>query len=118
VFSGYILELFSHQSFNMSVSLGFLLSSILCIAGAVLIYSFMTKNSFELSSRGLTSKKVTLAVSTALIFSGTVALKVFFRDVSLGQFNIFIPVVSLAGAFLIVKILDLKHAIRTAQTHH
>ena len=118
LFTGFIVELFQHHIFEMPISLGFILSSLLCIGGAVMIYYYFTKYSFELPKKGVTRSKMILGISTGFIFSGSVALKVFLRDINLFQINFMVPTILIVVAFLLLKIMEMKHTEQIAQTHH
>lgn len=117
VFSGFIFELFIHRNVSMPISAGFLVSTIMIIIAALLIYWFFTKHSFELSVKGLSKYKVFFVVGFALFFTGTILCNVFLGDYNLFKVNVFIPIGFFTIAYLIVKLLGDRNANRIAATH-
>lgn len=105
VFSGFILEPFLHGNFSMPVSAGFLLSTVLIILGAAVVYWFITKHSFELPGKGLNKYKILFLAGFVLYFTGAIILKVLMDDISLFHINVLIGIAGLAAAYLLVKIL-------------
>jgi len=116
IFSGFVLELF-HGNISMPISFGFLISTCLIIAGALLVYWFFTKYSFELSKKGLSPYKVYFIAGFAFFFAGTILINVLLGDTNLFEINVFIPITVLAAAYLLVKVLGNRNANHIAETH-
>jgi len=114
--SGFVLELF-HGNISMPISFGFLISTCLIIAGALLVYWFLTKYSFELSRKGFTSYKVYFIAGFTFFFAGTLMIKFLLGDKNLFEINVFIPIMVLAASYLIVKVLGNRNANHIAETH-
>lgn len=115
--SGLFPEAFHPGKISMPISYGFLVSACLIIAGALVVYWFVTKHTFELSRKGLSSYKVYFVAGFAFYFAGTILIKVILGDRNLFEVNAFIPLGIFATAFLIVKILGDRNANRIAATH-
>lgn len=114
--SGFVLELF-HGNIRMPISYGFLISTCLIIAGALLVYWFFTKYSFELSIKGLSSYKVYFIAGFTFYFAGTILIKLLLEGKNLFEINIFIPILLLAALYLIVKGLGNRNSNHIAETH-
>ena len=117
IFTGFILEPFVRRNLSMPISYGFLISTCLIIAGALLVYWFFTKYSFELSIKGLSSYKVYFIAGFAFYFAGTIMIKYLLGDSNLLEINVFIPITVLAASYLIVKVLGNRNANHIAETH-
>ena len=117
VFSGFFLEPFLHGNVSMPITTGFLLSTGLTLAGAVVVYWFFTKNSFELSRPGMTIYKVCFFTGFTFFFAGTVLIKVLMDDMNVFKINVFIPILFVTAAYLLIKILGDKNANHIAETH-
>lgn len=114
--SGFVLELF-HGNIGMPISIGFLISTCLIIAGALLVYWFFTKYSFELSRKGFTSYKIYFIAGFTFYFAATILIKLLLGDKNLFELNVFIPILILAASYLIVKVLGNRNANHIAETH-
>lgn len=117
VFSGFFIESFTHGNFDMPVSLGFAVSTVLAIAGSVVLYWFVTKYSFELPGNGMGKYKIYFITGFMLYFSAVVMIKVLLDDVYLFKINVIIPVFTFAAAYLLVKFLGDRNADLIAETH-
>lgn len=101
----------------MTISAGFLISSVLIILGAVVIYWYITKNSFELPGIGMNKYKALFIGGFVIYFTGAILLKVFMDDVSLVDINALIGIAAFVAAYLLVKLLGDRNANVIAQTH-
>lgn len=117
IFTGFILEPFVYGNTSMPVSYGFLISTCLIIAGALLVYWFFTRYSFELSRKGLSAYKVYFFAGFTFYFAGTIIIKVLLGDKNLFEINLLIPISVLAAAYLLVKVLTDKNENHIAETH-
>lgn len=115
-FSGFFRELI-HGNFIMPVSVGFLISTALIIAGAMVVYWYITKHSFELPGVGLNKYKMLFLGGFVLYFTGAILLKVLLDDISLFRINALIGIASFGAAYLLVKVLGDRNANFIAQTH-
>ncbi len=116
VFSGFFLELF-RGNFSMPISSGFVISTGLIILGAVVIYWYITKHSFELPGSGLNKYKMLFLGGFVLYFTGAIMLKVLMDDIRLFQINAMIGIAGFAAAYLLVKVLGDRNADLIAETH-
>ena len=116
VFSGFFLDIF-HGNFSMQISVGYAISTVLIILGAVAIYWYITKHSFELPGIGMNKYKMLFLGGFVLYFTGAVLLKFFMDDISLFRINVLIGIAAFAAAYLLVKILGDRNANLIAQTH-
>lgn len=104
IFTGFILEPFVHGKISMPISYGFLISTCLIIAGALGIYWFFTKYSFEMSRKGLSFYKVYFIAGFTFYFAGTILIKHLLGDKNLFEINIFIPI-----AIFVTSYFDCKN---------
>ena len=117
VYSGFIFEPFGHGNFNMPISSGFLISICMIMVGALGVYWFFTKYSFELSEKGITKNKVLYVIGFTLFFAGTLLIKFFFGNNNLFKINVLIPLGFFSIAYLAVRLLGDSNANRIAKTH-
>lgn len=117
VFSGFFLKSFVHGDFSMPVSAGFLVSTVLIILGAIVIYWFITKHSFELPGEGLNKYKMLFIGGFVIYFTGAIMLKVLMNDISLLHINVLISIAVYASAYLLVKVLGDRNSNLIAATH-
>lgn len=117
IFSGFVLEPFVHGNISMPVSYGFLISTCLIIVGALVVYWFFTKYSFELSRKGLSVYKVCFFAGFTFFFAGTLIIKRLLGDKNLFEINVLIPASIFAAAYLLVKVLTNRNANHIAETH-
>jgi DNA-binding ferritin-like protein (Dps family) len=115
--SSFFLKSFLHGNFNMPVSAGFLVSTVLIISGAVVIYWFMTKHSFELPGKGLNQYKILFIAGFMFYFTGAFIIKALMNDISLLRINVLIGIAGFAAAYLLVKVLGDRNANLIAATH-
>lgn len=116
IFSGFFLELL-HGNFSMQVSAGFALSTVLIIAGAVVVYAYITKHSFELPGRGMNKYKAFFIGGFVIYFTGAILLKVLMDKNNLFQMNVIIGLAGFAVAYLLVKLLGNWYSNLIAETH-
>jgi DNA-binding ferritin-like protein (Dps family) len=116
VFSGFFLELI-HGDFSMAVSVGFVISTVLIIAGAVVIYWYIKKHSFELPGSGFNKYKMLFLGGFVIYFTGAIMLKVLMNDNNLFHINVLIGIAGFAAAYLLVKVLGDRNANLIAETH-
>jgi DNA-binding ferritin-like protein (Dps family) len=117
VFSGFILESFLHGNFSIPISAGFLVSTVLIILGAIVIYWFITKHSFELPGKGLNKYRILFLIGFVIYFTGAFMLKVLMDDISLLHINVLIGIACFAAAYLLVKVLGDWNSNQIAATH-
>lgn len=115
-FSGFFLDLL-RGNFSMPISAGFLISTVLIILGAVVMYWYITKHSFELPGVGLNRYKMVFLGGFILYFTGAILLKVLMDDISLFSINALIGITGFAAAYLLVKVLGDRNANLIAETH-
>jgi DNA-binding ferritin-like protein (Dps family) len=116
VFSGYFLKLL-HGDFSMTISAGYLISTVLIILGAVVIYGYITKHSFELPGIGMNKYKALFLGGFVIYFTGAILLKVFMDDICLFDINVLIGIAVFLAAYLLVKLLGDRNANAIAETH-
>lgn len=116
VFSGFFLELI-HGNFNIPISVGFLVSTVLIIAGAVVVYWYITKHSFELPGKGFNKYRMLFLGGFIIYFTGAFILKFLMDDIRLFHLNVLTGMAGFTAAYLMVKVLGDRNANRIAETH-
>lgn len=101
-------------SLNMPVSWGFTLSTLCCILAAFFIFHFFSKNSFDMD---LLKYKIMFGFLVGFSAAAIFAVKVLMDKMILCTVNIVYPAILIAALFVLVKILETRHAKDLAQTH-
>ncbi len=101
-------------SLEMPLSWGFTLSTVCCILAAFTIFHFFSKNSFDMD---LFKYKVVFGVLVGLSAAAIFSIKVFMDKMLLCTINVIYPAILIAVLFVLVKILETRHAKYLAQTH-
>lgn len=117
IFSGFIFEPFLYGNVSMPITSGFLISTCMTVVGAITIYWFFTKHSFELSEKGLSGYKMFFIIGFVLFFTGTILIKVLMDDKNLFAINVLVPVAFFVVSYLAVRILGDRNANQIGETH-
>lgn len=100
-------------SFDMSITLGFVVMAICgVIAGYGIVY-FVSKNSFELSKK----YKILFIGVVAITFVVMVLSNFLLRNIVLFSVNFLYIIIVLLLAFIVFEILNARHSKYLAQTH-
>jgi len=100
---------------DLPISWGFVVSFVCAILFAYGIFTFVSKNSFELTDSKL--HKFLFIVGFTIIFVGIGFSRYFFDRFILSTINILIPIAIWIVGFIVVKILSDKHLNDLARTH-
>lgn len=103
VFSGVLYKAFLRGDFTITLTLGFVVSAVLMIFGALAVYGYITRYSFKLPGKGLSRYRMFFLIGFVLYFSGTLGVRMLMDDIRLFQVNVFIPFAVFAAAYLIIK---------------
>jgi len=115
IFKVVIKKDISTSLLSLPISLGFVISTICAVIFAYGIFSFITKNSFELTDSKL--HKFLFIAGFTIIFVGIGFSRYIFDSTILGYMNVFIPIAVWTVGLMLVKILGDKHANELAKTH-
>ncbi|TQI67320.1 hypothetical protein [Clostridium sp. KNHs216] len=102
-------------SLNMPVSWGFTLSTLCCIPAAFLIYHFFSVNSFDID---LLKYKIMFGLLVGFSAAAIFAVRFFMDKMILCTVNVIYPAMLIAALYVLVKILETRHANYLAQTHN
>lgn len=104
-------------SFDMPITLGFVVMAICgVIAGYGIVY-FVSKNSFELSNKKSKKYKILIIGVVEIIFVIMVLSNFLLRNIVLFSMNFLYIIIVLLLAFIVLEILNARHSKYLAQTH-
>lgn len=104
-FTSTISNIFTRNQFAMPITLGFVVGALMAVGMAYFIYYYITKNSFEFSKKNY-KIRILYVVGFTILWTAALLFRFFFDKTVLLSINFLYPIIILATAFILVKVLD------------
>lgn len=107
-FTSTIFNIFKLSQFTMPITLGFIIVTLMAVGMGYFIYYYFTKNSFEFSKK---NRKIQIlyVVGFTILWTAALLFRFLFDKTVLLTINCLYPIIILAAAFILVKLLNDRH---------